>query len=137
MNLLRLVYVSRADGEIDSAMLDGILSVARRRNDTFGVTGVLCTGRGYFVQVLEGLETEVLALYGGILRDPRHQDISLLSIGLVASRAFPNWSMSHIDGSRLSAAALKRLTSKVAVERNPSASVKALQAAVQELHKAP
>ena len=135
-SLLRLVYVSRAATAVDTQVLNAILSVSQERNETLGVTGVLCSGRGHFVQVLEGPESDVLNVYASILKDARHRDAALLSISLVSSRAFPTWSMGHIEGERLGPDLLERLIGQVSIERDTSASVRVLQAAITGMRKA-
>jgi hypothetical protein len=59
---------------MESPALEGLLDQARAHNAKVGLTGILCTGRGYFVQVLEGPENEVLKTYARILVDERHRD---------------------------------------------------------------
>ena len=85
-NLLRLTYISRAVSTFHDGELDLLLRNARERNKEFDVTGLLCSGRGYFLQALEGPESNVLALYTKILLDSRHVNSELLSIGLVRDR---------------------------------------------------
>jgi hypothetical protein len=46
----------------------------------------LCTGRGHFVQLLEGPEDCVVTTYASILCDKRHRDVALVSAALVGER---------------------------------------------------
>jgi Sensors of blue-light using FAD len=133
IHLLRLVYVSRATAMLTGAVLGNILTAARARNDELGVSGVLCAGQGYFVQVLEGQQNDVLGLYASIVKDGRHTEVNLLSISLVAARAFPNWSMAHIDGDALSPSVMQKLISEAVVERVGNSSLKMLKSAVAAL----
>jgi hypothetical protein len=97
-SLLRLVYVSTATTVVDADVLQSILESSSARNESSGVTGVLCSGGEHYMQVLEGPERIVLPLYARIAADPRHRDSTLLSISLVAKRMFGAWSMGHIEG---------------------------------------
>lgn len=97
-SLLRLVYVSTATAAADKGVLQSILDSSIARNKSSGVTGVLCSGGGHYMQVLEGPERNVLRLYSRIDADPRHRDSTLLSISLVSQRMFEAWSMGHLEG---------------------------------------
>ena len=103
--LLRLVYVSTAVAAVDQAALQAILAPSKVRNGDAGITGVLCAGRGHFLQVLEGSERRVMSLYLKIAADTRHRDARLLSIALVGERLFGEWAMAHIDSASHSAVA--------------------------------
>lgn len=133
--LLRLVYLSRATDAFDSSSLEDILEKAQVRNALADVSGVLCSGRGYFIQALEGLEGRVLPLYSRILEDPRHHQASILCIELASTRAFKGWSMAHIDGNKLNENLHARLTEQAAVTDSASASVKLLQGALRSLRR--
>ena len=52
-NLLRLTYISRAVGTLHEGELDLLLREARATNKELGVTGLLCSGRGYYLQALK------------------------------------------------------------------------------------
>ena len=135
-NLLRLIYVSRSTGAVDKPSLEGLLGQARARNEALGVTGVLCSGRGYFVQALEGPESNVLTVYASILKDGRHRDSALLNIGLTAMRAFSQWSMAHVDGESLSGELHSRLISQVLVDRDLSEPMRLLRGALKAVRRA-
>lgn len=135
-NLLRLVYISRSTGVLDSDDLERILAQARVNNAKVGLTGILCTGRGYFVQVLEGPENEVLKTYAKILVDDRHRSSSLLSVGLVSGRVFAEWAMAHIDGEMLGGEMHAKLVDLVILERDLSAPLKLLQGTLKALRRA-
>lgn len=101
--LLRLVYLSTAAPGNDSGMTQAILRASSIHNPLSSITGVLCSSRSHFLQVLEGPEQAVIALYSRMAKDPRHTHPILLSIELVASRLFAGWSMAHIEGYRTAA----------------------------------
>jgi len=98
--LLRLVYLSTAAPGNDSGTTQAILQTSSIHNPLSSITGVLCSSRSHFLQVIEGPEQAVIALYGRVLQDPRHRDPVLLSIELVSGRLFAEWSMAHIEGYR-------------------------------------
>jgi hypothetical protein len=134
-HLLRVIYVSRATGTIEPTALEALMNEARLHNEKVGISGILCSVRGYFLQALEGSETEVMPLYASILRDARHQQSALLSIGLVSSRAFPQWAMALVEGEPLGAEMHARLVDQVLLDRDPSEPVRLLQATLKALRK--
>ena len=135
-NLLRLIYVSRAKGAMEASELEGLLSRARSNNEKVGLTGILCTGRGYFVQALEGPENEVFKTYTKILVDERHRESSLLSVGLVSGRVFSEWAMAHVAGELLGGDLHARLVGQVVLERDLSEPLKLLQSTLKSLRRA-
>lgn len=94
--LLRLVYVSISDAVIERSALERILARSQTHNVLAGITGVLCAGRRHYLQVLEGPQRGVMELYLRIAADPRHREVALLSIELVAERMFAEWSMGQV-----------------------------------------
>jgi len=96
-NLHTLAYFSRNAIEESGGNLEieigQILSTARDRNQLAGVTGALMFSSGCFGQVLEGPLQEIEVIFESILRDPRHRDITVLSLKPLDSRRFADWSM--------------------------------------------
>lgn len=92
-----IVYVSHAEGEVSDADLERILDVSRRNNSRDGITGALLHRDGNFMQCLEGEESAVRAAYGRIARDARHAGLLVLMDEPIAERAFPSWSMAHLQ----------------------------------------
>jgi hypothetical protein len=135
-NLLRLIYVSLTTVELDGPAIGALLEQAQARNEQLGMTGVLCTGRGHFVQLLEGPEDHVVSVYASILRDKRHRDVTLVSAALAAERAFPTWSMGHIDGDKVDHATHKKLVRQALVEYRVPEQAKLLQSLIKQLTKA-
>ncbi len=74
-------------------ILEDIASTAKRRNLLLNINGVLFYDKGRFVQVLEGREQEVVALYRSITSDPRHTNIELVFSEPVKKREFQQWNM--------------------------------------------
>jgi len=135
-NLLRLLYASRATDVFESSSINDLLGKWQTQNAMNEVTGVLCSGRGFFVQAIEGLESRVLQLYVQILKDERHQQVSLLSIDLVSARAFSGWAMAHIDGNTLSVEHHSRLVSQTSVVHDSAATVNLFQRVLKSVRGA-
>ena len=96
----RLVYYSRNRGARSSeemaATIEQILAASRRNNVSVNVTGALMFNAGCFAQVLEGPKAAVEHTFERIQQDERHGDVSVLSFGPVAERAFDRWSMGFV-----------------------------------------
>jgi len=93
---VRLIYVSRAKGPQTTTVTTSILQQAQVHNKVQGITGVLCQGQGFFIQVLEGERSPVNALYRRICSDLRHSDVELLRYEDIAERKFSQWSMALV-----------------------------------------
>lgn len=70
-----------------------IIAASIRNNRSVGVTGLLLTYQGWFVQALEGSAKAVMTTYGRIVDDPRHGDTRVLASGPAETRAFASWNM--------------------------------------------
>jgi hypothetical protein len=95
--LTRLLYVSTSVGPVTTAVTGTILRSAQRHNSTNGITGVLCQGRGVYLQVLEGERSQVDALYARIALDKRHQNLVLRQQEDIIRRRYGKWAMAHVD----------------------------------------
>lgn len=91
--LFQLVYVSASRYNMGIAELDMLLNKARRNNRDHDITGMLLYADGSFLQVLEGDEHRVRALYEHIRRDSRHTRLYILHEAEISRRQFPDWSM--------------------------------------------
>ena len=88
----QLLYASNASRDTPDAVLDDILAASRRNNAGAGVTGMLLYVEGGFMQVLEGDDEAVGAIYARICQDKRHWN-TLVLLDRSAPRAFGEWSM--------------------------------------------
>lgn len=104
--LVRLMYASRATDLVSHDALSAILRKSMVNNPSAGVTGVLCFSGTIFLQVLEGGRSQVSALYNKITRDPRHNDVVLLSYEEISERSFAAWAMGQVNLNRLNPALL-------------------------------
>ena len=94
---VRLLYVSRSAGPQTTTVTRSILEKAQTHNNAQGISGVLCQGQGFFIQVLEGERSRVNALFRRIAADPRHKDVELLQYEEIQSRQFGKWSMALVN----------------------------------------
>jgi len=94
--LYRLFYRSRQtpDAAADLDYVVGrIIGTAIRRNREVGLTGLLLTVQGHFIQALEGNIDAVRTTYARISMDPRHQDLHIIAQGVAQQRLFGEWNM--------------------------------------------
>jgi uncharacterized protein YaaQ len=101
-----IIYLSCAVAPFTSMQLQALLTLARRRNTELAITGILFYGNERFMQVLEGEEEEVRALYELIKRDPRHQYVITYADKPIAQRAFAEWAMAFQPSNLQQAAEL-------------------------------
>ena len=116
--LVRLLYASRATGEIDDALVASILERSRRYNLEHGITGILCTySQGnVFLQVLEGSRSAVSLLYASLVRDARHRDITLLDYAEITERRFASWRMGSVNLNRVNLGSILRFSESAVLD---------------------
>lgn len=104
-----LIYISKTANLMRQKELEKLLYYSRERNKRRDITGLLLYVEGNFmdnddrnltrklsgrfIQIIEGNETEVRALYNSIQHDSRHTHIILLKEAEIATRNFGEWSM--------------------------------------------
>ncbi|PWK80533.1 FAD-dependent sensor of blue light [Mucilaginibacter oryzae] len=88
-----LVYVSTANNMMTDEELLELLTQAREKNATYGITGMLLYGAGTFMQVIEGEKDHLAKIFAAIKQDPRHRNVIELINGKIAERIFPYWAM--------------------------------------------
>lgn len=91
--MIQLVYMSSAVSWPTQADLEALLAEARANNERRGITGLLVYKKGQFLQLLEGPEHDVRALFETIRRDPRHTGAVVLTDRNIDERSFSNWHM--------------------------------------------
>ena len=115
--LVRLVYASRSTSPISDEVVESILAASRKSNLEAGITGLLCVCHGdVFIQALEGGREEVNRLYGKLLRDPRHTDVTLLDYAEIAERRFSSWRMGRVDLDKLNAGVTLKYSEKAILD---------------------
>lgn len=110
--LVRLLYVSRADANIGASDADRIIARSQNYNPDHGITGVLCYAGDLYMQVLEGGRDEVNALYGQIIRDDRHSNVTLLDYAEIEERQFVGWTMGKVNLDKVNPALLLKYSEK-------------------------
>jgi len=93
MSLHQLVYLSQSTRKLSKEELLALWKQAKDNNAAIDVTGSLFYNGGWFMQVLEGSDKTLTALYDKITKDPRHHDTRLLYKEPAAYRTFVRWSM--------------------------------------------
>lgn len=100
MAMVQLVYASTAtfgDGQIETPQTQrAVFNIVRRsraNNPRWGVVGALLFGDGHFLQVLEGEEEAVDALFDKLAQDERHKDLQVLRRIAIDEPGFARWSM--------------------------------------------
>lgn len=95
--LVRLVYYSQnrlsAEPPLMLQGLRDILSVSQRNNRPNDVSGFLICHKKWFVQVLEGDESDVDKTYARIVKDDRHSESVVSGVHRIGMRLFPDWAM--------------------------------------------
>ncbi|WP_410217977.1 BLUF domain-containing protein [Paracoccus sp. (in: a-proteobacteria)] len=96
------LYRSTAHPDLTSGGMQDILRAARGRNQSLGLTGCLHHEDGLFFQWLEGPVSGLRAVVDSILRDDRHQAVTVLAQGPLNHRRFQDWRMRFSDRDRAS-----------------------------------
>src|SRR5688500_6229990 len=92
MTLIRMTYFSRirldrwSTGKEDG--IAEILNTSVANNARDGITGALICDDRWFAQALEGAEAALSITFEKILRDPRHCDVSLVTMQPVMYRRY-------------------------------------------------
>lgn len=94
-----LIYQSSANEAFTAEQLRRLASRSSEANASAGITGVLLFDGRRFLQVLEGPEPEVQALFQRLLADPRHRDVQTVLHTGATQRSFSGWSMRLLDVS--------------------------------------
>ena len=92
-NIYQLVYASKSVEYFTERDLIEILQKSRKNNKEISITGALVYNKGYFLQMLEGEQVVVEALFKKIAQDARHEKSSRFYQGKAPTRIFPDWYM--------------------------------------------
>lgn len=96
-----LMYLSVATHPMQPYELSSILEQSRTSNKENDITGCLAYIEGLlteeqhciFIQILEGSEEAVTAVFDKIKVDNRHEDVKLVRQGYIEKRNFESWEM--------------------------------------------
>jgi hypothetical protein len=91
--MITLIYASSAVQLMSQEELITLLTKAREKNKSLNITGMLLYKDGNFLQILEGPEAEVTALFDTIKRDPRHRGVIRIMKRAIEARQFSEWEM--------------------------------------------
>jgi len=92
-----LIYVSTAITPKTQSELASLLVQFRKNNQKNNIAGMLLFKDPFFLQVLEGKESDVRQLYKKIEADPRHHRLEILYQGGQQQQEFSDWSMAFHD----------------------------------------
>jgi hypothetical protein len=106
-----IIYMSTASWSMTEAELEDLLRQARWGNERRDITGVLVYGDGQFMQIMEGEQATLEALYDHIGQDRRHKGLFKLADRAIPARRFAEWSMGF---EVVSSAAFEQLLGYVA-----------------------
>lgn len=95
MILSQLIYFSEKR-DLGPGGVAAILDSARRENERRHLTGALIFNQTYFLQCLEGGRKAITETFSKIAKDPRHDDITLISVHDIDVRDFPDWTMGYV-----------------------------------------
>jgi blue light- and temperature-responsive anti-repressor len=98
--LIHIIYSSAAHADFSTAQLLDLLASSRSKNLKLEITGMLLHIEGSFLQVIEGREGDIDALFETISADPRHRNIITIIRESIARRSFSDWSMGFADITR-------------------------------------
>jgi hypothetical protein len=136
-DLVCLLYASTASD--DDPDLRQIVEDCRRENALHDVTGLLLYHDGRFLQCLEGGRGDVLSTFERIKGDPRHHDVTLLSVEEIAERRFPDFAMSfqRVDADQFNgdfpaySGLLETAFARKTLESNPDSALQIILAFAQ------
>ncbi len=95
--MYQIIYLSKASDNLNQQDIENILETAREFNSSKQISGCLIYHNHYFLQMLEGENDDISALYTKIKKDSRHTDIVLLYESTKYDRSFGEWKMGFVD----------------------------------------
>lgn len=93
--MISITYVSSAVYRFSEATLLDLVDQCQRNNERLGVTGILVYSDGNFMQVIEGADLVIHALYERIRCDSRHRGVYTVRQQGIEAREFRGWSMAY------------------------------------------
>jgi hypothetical protein len=94
-SLISLIYASRSTECFHEHQIPDLLQQVRLANAKREFTGMLLYISGSFLQVLEGHAEMIDSVFGRILQDKRHTQVTLMAKESIPERAFEGWTMMH------------------------------------------
>ena len=118
-SLYNIIYISASRKLMDEKELLDLLIQSRAYNTEHHITGMLLYCDGAFIQVLEGRNVEVNALFDRIRRDERHRMISVINQGPISQRCFSEWKMGFKSYSKADLEQIEGYTSFISNHIKP------------------
>ena len=97
MAIYQLIYVSSATETFTREKFLDMAFVMSSENTKAGITGMLVFKDGNFMEVLEGEESAVKALFSKIEQDTSHTLVSVIQEGEISTREYPSWAMNFYN----------------------------------------
>ncbi|TMO57965.1 BLUF domain-containing protein [Pseudoalteromonas phenolica] len=94
--LIEFIFTSATPAPLAWTELEVLRHECERRNKIEGITGMLLYDGKNFMQVIEGQEQKVLALFRLIASDSRHCNVEAIISNPIENRNFKSWSMGVI-----------------------------------------
>ncbi len=91
--MYRIIYLSSATTKFTNEEILTLLNASRKKNEANEITGLLLYSDGNFLQIIEGKQKKIKALYAKINMDQRHRNIIKVFEGKVSHRIYPKWHM--------------------------------------------
>lgn len=95
--IYELTYKSTMADAIGAKEIEEIIDEASLTNKKHHITGCLVCQNNNFFQLLEGSKSNVLLIYDKIKKDPRHNNLEVLTRKINSHRFFPQWSMALLS----------------------------------------
>lgn len=92
----QLAFASRARPGLRAAHTSDLIGISRSNNVRDGVTGVLLYTGESFLELVEGRDTAISALWRRILIDDRHRGVVILFDVTGRERAFQQWRAGYV-----------------------------------------
>lgn len=93
--MYQLLYTSKALHPFKDEELQQLLEIARLNNSRKSITGMLLYCNSNFIQLLEGDESDLMALFEIISADARHNEVIKIMGSKIEKPQFPDWSMGY------------------------------------------
>jgi hypothetical protein len=129
--LYHLCYASTQTHPFTGKELAALLENARETNARHRITGLLLHREDSFLQVLEGDEADVRAIYNRISEDPRHRNLNVLFAEPIDAREFADWRMAFLELDGVDVAELPGFSDYLVNEEEPRRFFEALTRARQ------
>jgi hypothetical protein len=94
-SLISLIYASQSTEYFHEHEIPDLLQQVRLANAKQEFTGMLLYISGSFLQVIEGHTAMIDSVFGRILQDKRHTQVTLMARESIPERAFEGWTMMH------------------------------------------